>query len=218
LITGYNTDVEHNERIYHVQTEDKGIGNPMIESLIYLGGEILASHRSSYEDLLPTGPDPKALSARLEAQHQRMILNVRQGRHDPGGMKAFGEGIISDRGFEEVVLDYLSEELGSEALQIILENPVQFAGGARHDLVIRARGDLSSLPVKDVLISVSLLTPVEKPRLLAEGKTDSQGVFRGKVAIPLVEPGSAAVLLHASLQEDRVELKWLVGEVEGSGK
>ncbi|MCI0410076.1 MAG: hypothetical protein L0191_16225, partial [Acidobacteria bacterium] len=152
MITGYNTDVEQNGRIYHVQTEDKGIGNPTIESLIYLGGEILASHRSSYEDLLPSGPDPKALTARLEAQHQRMILNVRQGRHDPGGMKAFGEGIISDRGFEEVVLDYLSRELASEALQVILENPVQFAAGTRHDLVVRARGDLSSLPVKNVSI------------------------------------------------------------------
>jgi hypothetical protein len=217
LITGFNTDVEHNGRIYHVQTEDKGIGNPTLESLIYLGGEILASHRSSYDDLLATGPDPKTLTARLEAQHQRMILNVRQGRHDPGGMKAFGEGIISDRGFEEVVLNYLSEELASEVLQIILENPTRFAGGARQELVVRARGDLSSLPVKGVSISVSLLTPVEKPRLLAEGKTDSQGLFRGNVAIPSVDPGSAAVLLQASLEEERVELKWLVGEVEGSG-
>ena len=216
MITGFNTDVEQNGRIYHVQTEDKGIANPTIESLIYLGGEILASHRSSYEDLLPTGPDPKALTARLEAQHQRMILDVRQGRHEPGGMKAFGEGIISDRGFEEVVLDYLAREMASEALQIILENPAQFAGGTRHDLVVRARGDLSSLPVKNVGISVSLLTPVDRPRLLAEGKTDGQGLFRGTVEIPPVEGGGAAVLLSATLMEERLELKWLVADAEGS--
>jgi len=215
LITGYNTDVEHNGKIYHVQTEDKGVGNPTIESLIYLGGEILASHKSSYQDLLSTGSDPKALTARLEAQHQRMILNVRQGRHDPEGVKAFGEGIISDRGFEEVVLEYLSRELASEALQIILENPVGFAGGARHDLVVKARGDLSSLPVKNVCISVSLLTPVDKPHLLAEGTTDSLGVFRGTVAIPPVEGGGAAVLLHATLEKERVEMKWLVADGAG---
>jgi len=218
LITGFNTDVEHNGRIYHVQTEDKGIGNPTIESLIYLGGEILASHRSSYEDLLASGPDPKTLTARLEAQHQRMILNVRQGRHDPEGVKAFGDGIISDRGFEEVVLDYLSRDLASEALQIILENPVQFAGGARHDLVVRARGDLTSLPVKNVSISVSLLTPVEKPHLLAEGMTDPQGCFRGIVEIPPVEGGGAAVLLNATLEQERVELKWLVADAGGLGE
>jgi hypothetical protein len=216
LITGFNTDVEQNGRIYHVQTEDKGIANPTIESLIYLGGEIVASQRSSYEDLLPSGPDPKALTARLEAQHQRMILNVRQGRHDPGGMKAFGEGIISDRGFEEVVLDYLSREMASEALQIILENPMQFTGGTRHELVVRARGDLSSLPVKSVGISVSLLTPVEKPLLLTEGKTDAQGLFRGTVVIPPVEGGGAAVLLNATLKEERVELKWLVADAQES--
>lgn len=218
MITGFNTDVEHNGKIYHVQTEDKGIGNPTIESLIYLGGEILASHRRSYDDLLATGPDPKVLAARLESQHQRMILDVRQGRHDPEGVKAFGDGIISDRGFEEVVLDYLSSELASEALQIILENPVRFAGGARHDLVVRARGDLTSLPVRNVNISVSLLTPVEKPHLLAEGMTDPEGFFRGIVEIPPVEGGGAAVLLNATLEQERVELKWLVADAGGAGE
>jgi hypothetical protein len=131
-------------------------------------------------------------------------------------MKAFGEGIISDRGFEEVVLDYLSREMASEALQIILENPTRFTGGTSHDLVVRARGDLSSLPVKNVSISVSLLTPVEKPHLLTEGKTDGQGLFRGTVAIPPVEGGGAAVLLHATLKEERVELKWLVADAQES--
>ena len=38
MITGYNTDVRHGNRIFHVQTEDKGLGNPKIETLIYVGG------------------------------------------------------------------------------------------------------------------------------------------------------------------------------------
>ena len=42
MITGFNTDIKHNEKVYHVQTEDKGVGNPYIESLVYVGGEILA--------------------------------------------------------------------------------------------------------------------------------------------------------------------------------
>ena len=41
MVTGYNTDVEHDGRVYHVQTEDKGTDNPMIETLVYRGGEIL---------------------------------------------------------------------------------------------------------------------------------------------------------------------------------
>ena len=52
MITGYNTDVRHGEVVYHVQTEDKGAANPFIESLVYVGGQVLASKRASYADLL----------------------------------------------------------------------------------------------------------------------------------------------------------------------
>ena len=43
LITGFNTDVKYKGVVYHVQTEDKGVSNPLIETLIYKGGEILGS-------------------------------------------------------------------------------------------------------------------------------------------------------------------------------
>jgi len=32
VITGFNTDIKHNEKVYHIQTEDKGLQNPYIES------------------------------------------------------------------------------------------------------------------------------------------------------------------------------------------
>jgi hypothetical protein len=211
LITGYNTDVEFEGRIYHIQTEDKGVNNPVIESFIYLGGEIVDSKRSSYQDLLPGGPDAKLLTARLEEQHRRMVLNVRQGRHDPAGMKAFGAGVISDRGFEEVVREYLSKEMASETLQVTLENPSRFDPGGRHDFLVAARGELTALPVKGVEVTFSLLTPVEKPLLLAQGRTDAQGLYHGSLDIPPVESGGAAVILRANLENEKVELKWMVG-------
>ena len=43
MITGFNSDVKYRGLVYHVQTEDKGAENPLIETLIYKGGEILAS-------------------------------------------------------------------------------------------------------------------------------------------------------------------------------
>ena len=42
MITGFNTDVEHDGVVYHVQTEDKGLDSPLILSLVYSGGAILA--------------------------------------------------------------------------------------------------------------------------------------------------------------------------------
>jgi hypothetical protein len=43
MITGFNTDVKYRGVVYHVQTEDKGTTNPLIETLIYKGGEIGAT-------------------------------------------------------------------------------------------------------------------------------------------------------------------------------
>ena len=147
MITGYNTDVEYNGRIYHVQTEDKGSSNPVIESLVYVGGEILASHRTPYADLPGRGSDHAAIGERLEAQHHRMIMNIRQGKFEPEGVKPFGTGIISDRAFDEVVLEYLASQLGTEPLQVVLESPEEFVEGQSCELVLRARGELSCLPV-----------------------------------------------------------------------
>ncbi len=212
MITGFNTDVEHEGRIYHIQTEDKGAGNPVIESLVYLGGEILASRRTSYADLAARGATAAELSERLEAQHRRMVLDVRQGRHDPGGMKAFGEGIISERGFEQVVLDYLARDLATENLQVTLEEPSRFESGQRTQVVLRAKGEITSLPVAGVRLELRLLTPVEKPRILLEGNSDSAGVFRGAIDLPSIDAGSAALVVRARLGDEVVELKWMVEE------
>ena len=53
VITGFNTDIEFDGVTYHVQTEDKGLARPMILSLVYDRGTILASKRISYDDLAP---------------------------------------------------------------------------------------------------------------------------------------------------------------------
>ncbi|HUE80976.1 MAG TPA: hypothetical protein VMM84_02600 [Pyrinomonadaceae bacterium] len=80
MITGYNTDVEHDGVIYHVQTEDKGIESPMILSLVYSGGAILASKRATYEDLIAAGFDEQVLAERLKRQHRLICAAIHAGR------------------------------------------------------------------------------------------------------------------------------------------
>ena len=82
MITGFNTDIEYNGVIYHVQTEDKGLETPLILSLIYTGGHILASKRSAYEDLLASGFDEKVLTERLHRQHKILCAAIKTGRID----------------------------------------------------------------------------------------------------------------------------------------
>ena len=80
MITGFNTDVEHGGVVYHVQTEDKGLSSPLILSLVYSRGEILASKRSPYEDLIAKGFTDEALAERLKRQHLLICAAIRAGR------------------------------------------------------------------------------------------------------------------------------------------
>jgi len=80
VITGFNTDIEHDGVIYHVQTEDKGVETPLILSLVYNRGTILASKRTFYDDLLESGFDEQILAERLQKQHKLICAAVRAGR------------------------------------------------------------------------------------------------------------------------------------------
>ncbi len=80
MITGFNTDVNFQGITYHVQTEDKGLATPLILSLVYDRGTILASKRSAYDDLVEKGFDEKALTERLQKQHKTICAAIRAGR------------------------------------------------------------------------------------------------------------------------------------------
>ena len=66
--------------VYHVQTEDKGVGTPLILSLVYVGGAILASKRTPYDDLLESNFDADILAERLQRQHKLICAAIRSGR------------------------------------------------------------------------------------------------------------------------------------------
>jgi hypothetical protein len=80
VITGFNTDVEHEGVVYHVQTEDKGRDTPFILSLVYAGGAILASKRSPYNDLIESGFDETTLAERVKRQHRLICAAIVAGR------------------------------------------------------------------------------------------------------------------------------------------
>ena len=80
MISGFNTDVKHEDVVYHIQTEDKGLKSRLIVSLVYDRGTILASKRSSYEDLANGTLDEGALAERLQKQHKLICAAIRAGR------------------------------------------------------------------------------------------------------------------------------------------
>ncbi len=98
MITGFNTDILHEGVTYHVQTEDKGLATPLILSLVYDRGTILASKRSPYNDLLVGDFDEKVLIERLQKQHQLICAAVRAGRIEDLKRMTMKESALRQKG------------------------------------------------------------------------------------------------------------------------
>jgi len=109
MITGFNTDVPYNGQVFHVQTEDKGKDNPIVESLIYKGGEILGARRTAYSQFLPNGYDEKTVIKFMEDQHRSIIEEIKRGAFDKSAGGLLGDDTdVGDQSLDQVILNYLA--------------------------------------------------------------------------------------------------------------
>ncbi|HEY0140357.1 MAG TPA: hypothetical protein VGF48_05640 [Thermoanaerobaculia bacterium] len=232
MITGFNTDIKHNDKVYHVQTEDKGTTNPYIESLVYVGGEILASKKTSYAEQLKTGIDDKWIGGLMEQQHRTMIAAIKRGRFDQpadltkniprpaptlAGTTAIDEPLPvvpstagEEKTLDQVIIDYLASEADSEHLELALLNVVDFYSGAAIELRVAARKSLSQAPIPAAAIEVKVISTVEPPRVIFRGKTAADGTAVVRCTIPNFREGTAAVIISAQSQIGNDEVKQLV--------
>ena len=77
---GFNSNVELGAAVYHVQTEDRGLHHPFVDTVVLFGGRVLYRRSDSYQDLLRgTALDEAALRARVEGQHLEVMEALRAG-------------------------------------------------------------------------------------------------------------------------------------------
>jgi hypothetical protein len=154
MVVGFNHNIKYKGRVYHVQTEDSGVGNPHLITHLFVGGNILASKKASYAHLLAEPDLEKVVRDLMEAQHKEMLRNLVNGGFDhlesdlaarsfqPGeladGRKPaaipepaapppeldnppsvdivvetlFAEDLISEKSLDEVILSYLTDQIG----------------------------------------------------------------------------------------------------------
>lgn len=214
MITGFNTDVEHGGRVFHVQTEDRGVKHPVIESLVYCGGEIIASRRHPYGEDLEAGKlDEAAIQRQVETQHKRLIREVRNGKFDQDQLLPFGHAIVTNRSFDEAVLAFLHETIGIEQIQLRLTGPRVLRQGASPRLKIEVIEPGTGRPVARAAVSIRLVVAGERTRELHAGVTDDDGTIEVRLAIPSAGGSAAAALLcSARAGECSAEIKRAVHE------
>jgi len=82
MVLGFNHNIKHNGRIYHVQTEDSGVDNPHIITHLFVGGNILATKKTSYADIVQAENLEQIVRELMQEQHKAMLRNLINGVYD----------------------------------------------------------------------------------------------------------------------------------------
>jgi len=82
-LVGFNNNVKHKGRIFHVQTEDSGIKRPRIVTHLFAdGGRILKSTRTDYSEHLGRRDMHTVVRRMMKEQHKAMFIALRDGQLD----------------------------------------------------------------------------------------------------------------------------------------
>ena len=119
MVGGFNSNVRHRGRGFHVQTEARSRPKPQITSLLFEGGTILHSQKTDFDE-----EEETALRKRMEDQHREMLRALSAGKLDEllglggerpaergessEGPRRFGEGVIGPSRLDELVLAQLA--------------------------------------------------------------------------------------------------------------
>jgi hypothetical protein len=82
MVLGYNHNVVYKGEVFHVQTEDSGVNNPHIITLLYRGGVILCSKKTSYADILTMDNLESVVEELMKTQHKDLMRRLKSGEFD----------------------------------------------------------------------------------------------------------------------------------------
>ena len=238
MITGFNTDIKHGNLVFHVQTEDKGAENPFVESLVYVGGEIVGSKKTPYDESVREG-GLAAIQEMMETQHRKMIAAVQRGRFDsdtktsrpaeksdsfdlrppssglgveipPGVVVVDKASKADEKTLDQVILDYLASEVSQEHLDLTLYSSPDFYLGETVEMRLKAETSLSRRPIIGAAILVKVISTVDKPVIVYQGKTTADGSCTATCKLPKYKSGNAALIIQATSDAGNSEIKYLL--------
>lgn len=82
-LLGFNNNVKHKGRVFHIQTEDSGIRHPHIITHLFAdGGRILKTTKTSYAEHVGSEGMAEVVTAMMKEQHKAMFIALRDGQFD----------------------------------------------------------------------------------------------------------------------------------------
>jgi hypothetical protein len=189
MSSGFNSDVNVAGDVCHVQTEDHGQPDCLIETLVYQGGRVFHRRTSNYSDLAAApGISEEALRERVEAQHRAVIDAVRDGviavpAAAEGGFRPSGDGI---------------------QVRVRNANSWLAAGKATLDVQVLRRG--GSEPVANANVEASIMGRTDEARFSAT--TGDDGVAELRFAMPPLGANGSELVIRAESEAGNDEVRY----------
>lgn len=80
MIFGFNTDIKHENTVYHVQSEARE-GEHLLQTQVFVRGQCIGKKAASYRELIPRPEfSEERMHEMLKLQHRSTIDNLRSGR------------------------------------------------------------------------------------------------------------------------------------------
>lgn len=200
MISGVNSSVRFGGEDFHVQTEDRGRKNPIIESMIYQGGAIIGTKKTSYKEFLgSTSFDEQTLHAMLEKQHYSIVQAIRSGRVSARRQER-----------ERVKAQPLAIPSASlphvEFFSNVLE---QDSPDGLQEIRLRIVEPPDAKAVPDTPVAIELFGGGTKVRRL-KGVTNADGFIDLKLTIPKTQRVSAAIIFRNDKPAAGLQLRVLL--------
>jgi hypothetical protein len=183
---GFNSKTQVGPDLYDVQTEDRGVSHPFIDTLVLIKGHVVYRHSTSYEDLAASGAlDQAILRARVEKQHRDILEALREGALSLDKAPAKKEGI---------------------AVKLLNSGSWLESGNVSLDIEVSSKG--GGQPVTGAKVEAFIEGGAGAPESHfahtdGEGRTSLQFPFPN-----LTEPSLAALVIRAHVAESLGELRY----------
>ena len=197
MLFGHNSNVEAGGTAYHVQTEDRGDTNALIDTTVYFHGRVLHRRTNNYFDLLPLNPaSEEALKRRLDAQHRAVVEELRSGtlrlplpHEEPAAGPAASQG----------------SKPASGVLSLEMLNAKTWLTGKRASLQIAVRNEAHQV-VAGATVIARMDGAAEETKFSAQ--TNDFGRTKFEFDMPKLSSAEAALVIEASKGNARGQLRF----------
>jgi|SRR5215472_2142493 len=195
MALGHNSNVTVAGTTYHVQTEERGPTQALIDTTVYFRGRVLHRRTNGFQDLLPLNSTrEKALRLRVEEQHRGVIEEIRTGRLR----------LAAENG-EKMPATRSAPTADSTSLHMELLNAKTWLSGKRALLQVVVH-DHANKPVEHATVTAAVEGAAKATTFSSE--TGSFGHAQFEFEMPQLGSVDAAIVIEASKGTARGHLRF----------